>query len=167
MLLTLGLAAGLIRAPAGAVAAEKPAALQKAFTHTIVSTYPDGRIAKLWMDPSGTFTSMGRRHDRHAGRWTLKGDKVCFRRGLGSFCTPVPTEKAFTTKAVTGETIQVRLAQPGRDSEKAGSGTSAPKSHHQRRAPQAELTSRVQPTKEIDRPGHGRWPASRAVGVSS
>src|SRR5881275_567906 len=66
--------------------APAPAALQKAFTHTIISTYPDGRIAKLWMNPSGTFTSMGRRHDRHTGRWSLKGEKVCFKRGLFGYC---------------------------------------------------------------------------------
>jgi hypothetical protein len=110
-------------------AAEKPAAgddkgappkaLEKAFTHTIVSTYPDGRTAQLWMKPSGTFVSEGRRHDRHTGRWSLKGDKVCFKRGLFGYCTRLPTETAFTTKAVTGETIQVRLV-PGRKGETEG-----------------------------------------------
>lgn len=115
MFRTLGLIGGLVLL----TAASTPAVLQKAFTGTIVSTYPDGRTAELWMDPSGTYTSMGRRHDRHSGHWTLKADKVCFRRGLLSYCTPVPTVKAFTTKAVTGETIQVRVA-PGREGEKAG-----------------------------------------------
>lgn len=116
MLLTPGLVGGLaILAAAGA----PPPALQKAFTGTIVSTYPDGRVAKLWMDPSGTYTSMGRRHDRHAGRWSVKGDKVCFKRGLFGYCTQIPTENTFTTRAVTGETIQVRLT-PGREGETAG-----------------------------------------------
>ena len=95
-------------------AAPPPPSLQKAFTGTIVSTYPDGRIAKLWMKPSGEFTSEGRRHDRHTGRWSVKGDKVCFKRGLFGYCTQVPTSGAFTTKAVTGETIRVRL-EPGRE----------------------------------------------------
>lgn len=115
MLRTLGLVAGLVLL----TAASKPPAIDKAFSSTIVSTYPDGRIAKLWMNPSGTFTSMGRRHEYHHGRWRLKGDKVCFRRGLFGYCTPIPTESAFTTKAVTGETIQVRLV-PGREGEAAG-----------------------------------------------
>ena len=128
MLRTLGLIGGIVlfgaagppaRAADAPPAATGPAALQKAFTHTIVSTYPDGRIAKLWMNPSGTYTSMGRRHDRHSGRWKLRGDKVCFRRGLFGYCTQIPTDTAFTTKAVTGETIQVRL-EPGRAGEKAG-----------------------------------------------
>ena len=99
-------------------AASTPPTLRKAFTSTIVSTYPDGRTAELWMKPSGTYTSMGRRHDRHAGHWKLKGDKVCFRRLLFSYCTALPTGSVVTTKAVTGETIQVRL-RPGRAGEKA------------------------------------------------
>ena len=102
-----------------AAAAPPPPALQKAFTGTIVSTYPDGRIAKLWMDPSGTYVSEGRRHERHTGRWSVKGDKVCFKRGLFGYCTQMPSESAFTTKAVTGETIQVRL-EPGRKGAGAG-----------------------------------------------
>ena len=38
---------------------------------------------------------------------------------LFSYCTPIPTKNTFTTKAVTGETIQVRLV-PGREGENAG-----------------------------------------------
>ena len=115
MLRTLGLIGGLVLL----TAAGEPAPVQKAFTSTIVSTYPDGRIAKLLMNPGVTYTSMGRRHERHSGHWSLKGDKVCFRRSLGHYCTQIPTENAFTTKAVTGETIQVRLA-PGREGETSG-----------------------------------------------
>ena len=100
-------------------AAAPPPSLEKAFKGTIVSTYPDGRIAKLWMRPDGSYTSQGRRHEYHEGRWKLKGDKVCFKRGIFGYCTDLPGDAAFTTKAVTGETIQVRLA-PGREGEKAG-----------------------------------------------
>jgi hypothetical protein len=116
MLRILGLIGGVALI---AAAAAPSAALQKAFTGTIVSTYPDGRTAELWMNPDGTYTSMGRRHDRHSGHWSLKGDKVCFRRGLFGYCTPMPTGAAFTTRAITGETIQVRLT-PGRAGEAAG-----------------------------------------------
>ena len=114
MLPTISLIGGLFAL--AAAASGSPPALEKAFTGTIVSTYPDGRTAELWMNPSGTYTSMGRRHDRHNGKWSVKGDKVCFRRSLGHYCTKIPTETAFTTKAVTGETIQVRLV-PGRHGE--------------------------------------------------
>jgi hypothetical protein len=99
-----------------AAAGSTPPALERVFTGTIVSTYPDGRTAELWMNRDGTYTSMGRRHDRHSGRWSLKGEKVCFTRGPFGYCTAVPTEGSFTTRAVSGETIQVRLV-PGRRGE--------------------------------------------------
>ena len=116
MLRTLGLIGGFVLLTA---AATPPAALQKAFSGTIISTYPDGRTAELWMKPDGSYISMGRKHDRHNGRWSVKGDKVCFHRMMFSYCQPLPTESSFTTKAVTGETIQVRLV-PGRKGETAG-----------------------------------------------
>jgi len=110
---------GLVGALLLLTAAKEPTALDKAFTGTIVSTYPDGRTGKLWMNRDGTFTSLGRRHGRNHGRWSLKGDKVCFKRGVFGYCTAMPSDTAFTTKAVTGETIQVRVV-PGRRGEKAG-----------------------------------------------
>jgi hypothetical protein len=122
MLRTLGLIGALVLLPAGGAALaapDAPPALEKAFKGTIVSTYPDGRTAKLWMNPGGTYVSMGRRHERHSGRWSVKGDKVCFKRGIFGYCTAIPTDSAFTTKAVTGETIQVRL-EPGRQDLGAG-----------------------------------------------
>jgi hypothetical protein len=122
----LGLIAGVMLASAGPQAqrstqgpTQGPAELQKAFTHTIVSTYPDGRIARLWMKPDGSYVSQGRRHEYNHGTWKLKGDQVCFHRMVFSYCTPIPSETAFTTKAVTGERIQVRLT-PGRDGEHGG-----------------------------------------------
>ena len=119
MLRYLGLLGGSIGGLVLLTAAAAPPALEKAFQGTIVSTYPDGRKAELWMKPDGTFTSEGRRHDRHSGRWSVKGDKVCFKRGLFGYCTAMPSDSEFTTKAVTGETIKVRL-MPGRDGETKG-----------------------------------------------
>ena len=113
--------AGVLMLGAGvAGAADFPPQLQKAFAGTIVSTYPDGRKAEVWLNPDGTYTQEGRRHDRHHGRWTLKGDQVCFKRLIFTYCTRVPNGDEFTTKAVTGETIHVRL-EPGRAGEKGGS----------------------------------------------
>ena len=115
MLQSLGLIGSLLLLTAGAPSA--PPELEKAFHGTIISTYPDGRKAELWMNPDGSFTSEGRRHERHSGHWSVKGDKVCFKRGLFGYCTAMPTESAFTTKAVTGEMIKVKLV-PGREGEK-------------------------------------------------
>jgi hypothetical protein len=126
MLRTLGLIGGAVLLmaasppPRPAKASDASPQLEKAFSGTIVSTYPDGRKAELWLKPDGSYVSEGRRHDRHTGRWTRKGDKVCFRRMIFTYCTPIPSGTAFTTKAVTGETIQVRL-EPGREGEKARS----------------------------------------------
>ena len=116
MLHSLGLIGGLILVTS---AGAPPPQLEKAFHSTIASTYPGGRTAELWMNPDGSYTSMGRRHERHSGHWKLSGDKVCFKRGLFGYCTAIPGDTAFTTKAVTGETIQVKL-EPGRKGESAG-----------------------------------------------
>lgn len=113
------LVSGLIALAAAAGAASTTPTLEKAFHGTIVSTYPDGRTAELWMNPDGTYTSMGRRHDRNHGHWKVRGEKVCFRRGIFGYCTSIPNGSEFTTRAVTGETIRVRLV-PGRNGERAG-----------------------------------------------
>jgi hypothetical protein len=121
MLRTLGLIGGLVllsAAPQAALAA--PPALERAFTSTVVTTYSDGRQQKLWMNRDGTYTSQGRRGGRYRGHWNVSGDRVCFRRSLGRFCTTLPNSgTAFTTRAANGETVQVRLA-PGRQGEAAG-----------------------------------------------
>lgn len=97
-----------------------PAAIQKAFGNTIISTYPDNRKAELWLHPSGSYDAMGRRGDRSSGHWRIKGDKLCLKQDrpaslpFFSYCTPIPTEDQWTAKAVTGETIQVRLVQGSR-----------------------------------------------------
>jgi hypothetical protein len=43
------------------------ARIQIAFGNTIVSTYPDGRQAHLWLQPDGTYTRHGRPDDRSNG----------------------------------------------------------------------------------------------------
>ena len=87
-----------------------------AFGNTIVSTYPDGRMARLWLEPDGGYAAMGRRGDRSAGHWKLKGDKLCLKQSRPiavwfSYCTPLPSGRTWTAKAVTGEPIVVRLVE--------------------------------------------------------
>ena len=106
------------------MAATRDARLEKAFGSTIVSTYPDGRQAELWLKRDGTYESEGRRHDRGGGVWQVKGDqkqgfKLCMkqRRPIPapfSFCTPVPEaglDRPWTAKAFTGEQVSVRLVR--------------------------------------------------------
>ncbi|WP_174299722.1 hypothetical protein [Caulobacter sp. S45] len=92
--------------------------LEPAFGGTIVSTYADGSVSKLWLNRDGTFTSEGRHHDRRAGRWIVKGHDVClsqlkpFPIPFASYCQPIPAvalTDTWTGKAVTGEPITNRL----------------------------------------------------------
>lgn len=109
----------LLAAPAALMlcAAASPtdtSALDPAFGNTVVSTYPDGRTAELWLRRSGDYTAMGRRGDHSSGHWSLKGGKVCLKQTHPfwtpfTYCTSVPTGTAWNSKAVTGEPIKVRL----------------------------------------------------------
>ena len=126
-----GLAAMAVAASAGhALAADggdKADLLRRAFGSTIVSTYPDGRQAELWLQRDGGYRAEGRRHDPSSGRWQIKGDKLCLKQQRPfpapfSFCTPLPAsgiDRAWAGKAFTGEPIRIRLVKgmQGRDSE--------------------------------------------------
>jgi hypothetical protein len=90
------------------------AALEPAFKGTIISTYPDGRTAKLWLNPDGTYRGQGRRGKPSSGKWTLKGSQICLKQSkpMGapfSYCTAVPDGASWSAKAVTGEPIRVKL----------------------------------------------------------
>jgi hypothetical protein len=95
-----------------------PAALSEAFRNTIVSTYPDGRQAKLWLAEGGTYTAEGRRHDRSNGTWKLKGaDQICLKQSHPatvpiSYCTAVPSGgvgATWSAKSVFGDPLKVKL----------------------------------------------------------
>lgn len=105
----LALAAALAVSPA-------PPGLEAAFTGTVVSTYPDGRTAKLWLNRDGSYRGQGRRGRPSSGRWTLKGERICLRQSRPfpapfAHCTRVPADGAtsWTDRAVTGERIHVEL----------------------------------------------------------
>ena len=114
-LLTLSLAAALALPPSAVLA--NTTALAPAFGNTVLSTYPDGRTARLWLQPDGTYRAQGRRKTFSSGRWTLKGEKICLRQHKPrsipfTFCTQIKRGGVGTTwtdKAVTGERITVKL----------------------------------------------------------
>ncbi|HEX8569704.1 MAG TPA: hypothetical protein VF699_07250 [Caulobacteraceae bacterium] len=91
--------------------------LEPAFKNTIVSTYPDGRTAKLWLNSDGTYRAQGRRGKPSSGRWTLKGERICLKQskpmaGPFSYCTNVKrggVGTSWSAKAVTGEPIRVKV----------------------------------------------------------
>lgn len=111
MLTSLILSAVLSQTPAGA------ADLAPAFGNTLVSTYPDGRTARMWLQANGRYEGRGRRGGASSGVWSVRDGRVCFgqRRpvwSLRAFCTPIVrggVGTTWTARAVTGETIRVEL----------------------------------------------------------
>ena len=93
--------------------------LAPAFANTLLSTYPDGRTARMWLQSGGRFEGRGRRGGLSSGVWRVRNGEVCFsqRRPVplpGSFCTPIVRGglgARWTATAVTGETIQVELVR--------------------------------------------------------
>ena len=91
--------------------------LRPAFGNTLLSTYPDGRTARMWLQSGGRYEGRGRRGGLSNGVWTVRDGQVCFsqRRPVplpGSFCTPIVRGGVgthWTAKAMTGETIRVDL----------------------------------------------------------
>jgi opacity protein-like surface antigen len=115
-----GLCAALLASASASasVAAPTSSPLDEAFGNTIVSTYPDGRKAELYLQADGGYTAKGRRGDPSSGHWKTKGGKLCLSQSRPipspfSFCTPIPKTmtSSWSAKAVTGERIRVHLAQ--------------------------------------------------------
>jgi hypothetical protein len=105
-------------AVATVLGAADSAPLQAAFGSTIVSTYPDGRTAELWLKPDGSYEARGRRGDGSSGHWKADDGKLCLNQSsplpFGSYCTPIPSQGlhgSWSAKAVTGEAIKVRLVK--------------------------------------------------------
>ena len=108
--------AALLLASPAAAATSDTSVLEPAFSNTIVSTYPDGRKAKLWLNRDGTYRAQGRRGKPSSGRWTLKGERICLKQSrpipVGSYCTGVKRGGVGTSwsgKAVTGEPIRIQV----------------------------------------------------------
>jgi hypothetical protein len=117
------LAVGLLAAATPCFADEDSLMLAAAFGNTIVSTYPDGRTAELWLQPDGAYTAEGRHHDRSNGHWDVKDGKLCLKQAhpfaFGFvYCTQLSqfaTGSVWISRAVTGETIRIRLVRGRQD----------------------------------------------------
>lgn len=116
-LLRAGLALAALAIAAPALAADaSPDAVKQAFGNTIVSTYPDGRTALLWLKADGSYTAKGRRRTDSSGTWTVKKSEVCLKQlkpvhAPFSYCTALPSSDTWTAKAVTGEKITVKVVK--------------------------------------------------------
>jgi hypothetical protein len=91
--------------------------VEAAFGNTIVSTYPSGRSTRLWLNRNGTYEGQRTNGKRTAGKWSLKGGKVCLKQtkpaGIPlTFCSKVPSGKVgatWTSKSPKGEPLRNRL----------------------------------------------------------
>jgi hypothetical protein len=97
-----------------------PVWLKPVFGNTIVSSFADGRTTRLWMEPDGRFEGQRANGKRISGRWSIKGEKVCFRQLRPvhlpvNFCQPRPEPRvgaAWPGRAPWGEPVQNKLV-PG------------------------------------------------------
>lgn len=91
--------------------------LEPAFANTIVSTYPDGRTAKLWLERDGAYRGQSRKGAITSGRWTVKGDRICLKQSRPmpiplTYCTAIvggDVGTRWSGKAVTGEPVKLEL----------------------------------------------------------
>ncbi len=112
--------------------ASEASALHETFGNTIVSTYPDGRKAELWLHPDGSYDAEGRKQDRSSGHWKVSGEKLCMKQSHPfsfpfPYCTPLMPGVVGTSwsgKAVTGEEIRIQLVRGTEDPAKGkGAGS--------------------------------------------
>ena len=111
------LLAAFLAAPLATHAATPPANVSAAFGNTVLTIDPDGRSRKIWLQPDGTWTGLSRRGLDLAGKWSVKGDKVCLKQSkprlFGSLCEKFPTkpEAGVEAKDPTGKTVRLRLVK--------------------------------------------------------
>jgi hypothetical protein len=98
-------------------ASPSTANVASAFGNTIVSVDPDGRSRKIWLRPDGSWTGKSRRGLALAGKWTVKGDKVCMSQSkprlFGSLCQVFPTDPktGIDTTDPTGAKVHLKLVK--------------------------------------------------------
>jgi len=103
---------------AAALSAVAAPQLEAAFDNTIVSTYPSGRSARLWLDRDGSFTARGAKGAASSGAWSIKGGELCLRQRKPfpapiTYCSPVPdgagVGAAWSAKSLKGEPLKNRI----------------------------------------------------------
>ncbi len=118
MIFAAAAAASALAVAATSSSAADKSDLAPAFKNTVVSTYPDGRQAKLWLSSDGTYKAEGRKHDPSNGTWKLKGDQICMKQKSPrpplpiSYCTAIPSGEVGSTwsaKSVFGDPLKVKL----------------------------------------------------------
>ena len=109
--------AGFLAATAPGAHAADTAKVASAFGNTVVSVDPDGRSRKIWLQPDGSWTGLSRRGLALAGKWTVKGEKVCLTQSkpklFGSMCEVFPSDPkvGIDAKDPTGTPIHLKLVK--------------------------------------------------------
>jgi hypothetical protein len=109
--------AGFLAASALAVHAADSAKVAAAFGNTVVSIDPDGRSRKIGLKPDGSWTGLSRRGLALAGKWTVKGEKVCLTQSkphlFGSMCEVFPSDPkvGIDAKDPTGARVHLKLVK--------------------------------------------------------
>lgn len=116
--IALLLAAVVLAAPlASPAVAAPPTPVSAAFGNTVLIIDPDGRSRKIWLKSDGSWTGLSRRGLDLAGKWTVKGGKVCLSQSKprlpGSLCQAFPTQVgvAMSAKDPSGKTVQLKLVK--------------------------------------------------------
>jgi hypothetical protein len=103
--------------PALSAKAGPAAGAAAAFGNTVVTTDPDGRSRKIWLQPDGTWTGKSRRGLDLAGKWTERDDKVCLTQSkprlFGSMCERFPSDPkvGIDAKDPTGKQVHLKLVK--------------------------------------------------------
>jgi hypothetical protein len=92
-------------------------ALRPTFTNTLVSTYPDGRQALLWLSADGSYVGRTRNGSRSSGVWQVDDGELCMRQRRPvpvpvRYCTPIVRGDVgvrWQARSVTGEPITIEL----------------------------------------------------------
>lgn len=126
--LTFGVVLALAAGVAAAAASEPAQQVKPAFGNTVLSIYPDGRSQKIWMRPDGSWEGQSRRGTPLAGRWNVKGGKVCMKQSKPptlpvAFCTTFPDNPSvgvsWASKDMSGTPIQIKVVK-GMDEARGG-----------------------------------------------
>lgn len=113
---TLLLAALAAPLPAHGVAPAAPKA-DATFGNTVRIIDPDGRSRKIWLTPDGRWTGLSRRGLDLAGKWKVRGEKVCLSQSKprlpGSLCNVFPAEfgTAIESKDPSGKRVRLQLVK--------------------------------------------------------
>ncbi|WP_309605595.1 hypothetical protein [Phenylobacterium sp.] len=111
------IAAAAMACAAPPALAEPPAGIASTFGNTVMSIYPDGRSQKIWLKPDGSWTGRSRRGNPLAGKWSMRGEKVCLKQTSPampfSFCQVLPAdpEVGLTSRDFVGTPIRLKLVK--------------------------------------------------------